>query len=450
VLRTQLLSRALAVLLVLLALRSCQPAGRHNVILISIDTLRADHLGCYGYQRDTTPRIDSFRRDASLFELAIAQAPSTLPSHASMFTSLLPRHHGASIANDSGIDPAAPTLAAILKREGYATASFNGGIQLDPLYGLSRGFDTYVSARPSGADAEVLVDPVDRFDHVVSAAMQWIRDRNSRPWFLFLHTYEIHHPYTPDPALLALMNPDYDGALPDRISVDLLQRINRGETAVGDADIAHIEATYDAELRSVDTAFGTLVDFLRSQGLYDDAVIVVTSDHGEEFGEHGFVGWHSHSLYDELLRVPLLVKLPGSRGGGRSVAAQVTGIDLAPTILDALDVAIPHSFAGHSLLPAIAGAGNGREYVVSQRDVDGLDEHDAIRSRRWKWSRGGLFHLESDPLETTDVSLRNGDTAQAMSRMLAEILAARPRPQPHRVEPDEALRERLRSLGYLE
>jgi arylsulfatase A-like enzyme len=280
--------------------------------------------------------------------------------------------------------------------------------------------------------------------------MQWIRDRNSRPWFLFLHTYEIHHPYTPDPALLALMNPDYDGALPDRISVDLLQRINRGETAVGDADIAHIEATYDAELRSVDTAFGTLVDFLRSQGLYDDAVIVVTSDHGEEFGEHGFVGWHSHSLYDELLRVPLLVKLPGSRGGGRSVAAQVTGIDLAPTILDALDVAIPHSFAGHSLLPAIAGAGNGREYVVSQRDVDGPDEHDAIRSRRWKWSRGGLFHLESDPLERTDVSLRNGDTAQAMSRMLAEILAARPRPQPHRVEPDEALRERLRSLGYLE
>lgn len=369
-----LLLPALGILSTLAASGSCREAQRHNVILISIDTLRADHLGCYGYQRNTTPRIDAFRRAATLFEQAFAQAPSTLPSHASIFTSLLPSHHGASVANSSGVDPGAVTLAEILKREGYETASFNGGIQLDPLYGLARGFDTYVSARPSVASADLLVDPVDRFDHAVTEGMEWMRDRKAKPLFMFLHTYETHHPYTPDPALLALMDPDYDGSLPDDIGVDLLKRINDGEMEIDDADLDHVIAAYDAELRSVDAAFGKLVDFLQQEGLYDDAVILVTSDHGEEFGEHGFVGWHSHSLYDELLRVPLLVKLPGSRGGERSVAAQVRGIDLAPTILDELGLTIPESFEGTSLLPAIVGSGDVPEYAVSQKDVPIPDE----------------------------------------------------------------------------
>ncbi|MGH9324083.1 MAG: sulfatase, partial [Vicinamibacteria bacterium] len=398
------------------------------VILISIDTLRADHLGCYGYPRNTAPRIDAFRRDATLFEQAFAQAPSTLPSHASIFTSLLPRHHGASVARSSGIDPGAVTLAEILKRQGYENASFNGGIQLDALYGMARGFDTYVSARPSVASADVLVDPVDMFDHAVNEAMEWMRDRKANPFFLFLHTYEIHHPYTPDPALLAPMDPDYDGSLPDDISVDLLKRINDGEIEIDDADLEHIMASYDAELRSVDTAFGKLVDFLQRERLYDDAVIIVTSDHGEEFGEHGFIGWHSHSLYDELLRVPLLVKLPGSRGAGQSVAAQVRGIDLAPTILDELGLEIPESFAGASLLPAIAGSGDPPEYAVSQKDVAIPDEEASIRTLAWKWSRGRLFHLLSDPLETKDVSQANIDTAQGLSRALEGLLKARPQP----------------------
>jgi len=444
-----LLLPALGILSTLAASGSCREAQRHNVVLISIDTLRADHLGCYGYPRNTTPRVDAFRRDAILFEQAVAQAPSTLPSHASIFTSLLPSHHGASVANSSGVDPGAVTLTEILKREGYETASFNGGIQLDPLYGLARGFDTYVSARPSVASAEVLVDPVDRFDHAVTKAMEWMRDRKAEPFFLFLHTYETHHPYTPDPALLALMDPDYEGSMPDDIEVDLLKRINHGEIEIDDADLEHVIAAYDAELRSVDAAFGKLVDFLRQEGLYDDAVVLVTSDHGEEFGEHGFVGWHSHSLYDELLRVPLLVKLPGSRGGGRSVAAQVRGIDLAPTILDELGLTIPESFEGKSLLPAIAGSGDVPEYAVSQKDVPIPDEEASIRTLAWKWSRGRLFHLPSDPLEMTDVSQANLDTAQALSRALDGLLTAQPQPPRYHVEPDEELLKQLRSLGYI-
>jgi arylsulfatase A-like enzyme len=449
VVRRALLRSVLVLVAAFAASVSCRAPQRPNVILISIDTLRADHLGCYGYTKNTTPRIDAFRRGAALFEQAIAHAPSTLPSHASIFTSLLPSHHGASVARSSGLDPGALTLTEILQREGYRTASFNGGIQLDPLYGLARGFDTYESARPSVASAEVLVDPVDRFDHAVTEGMKWLREREREPFFLFLHTYETHHPYTPDPDRLAPMNPGYAGSLPDQISVDLLQRINARELEVGEADLDHIIAAYDAELASVDAAFGKLVEFLEREHLFDNAVILVTSDHGEEFGEHGFVGWHSHSLYDELLRVPLLIKLPGSRGAGRSIEAQVRGIDLAPTILDELGLPIPPSFEGESLGPAIAGAGKPEEHAVSQKDVAVPEDEASIRTLAWKWTQGRLFHLPSDGLETTDVSDANRETAEFLSRALEGLLKARPKPPDHHVEPDEELLKKLRSLGYI-
>jgi arylsulfatase A-like enzyme len=439
---------AILLLTALLASGACREAPRRNVLLISIDTLRADHVGCYGYPRNTTPNIDAFRRDAVLFEQAIAHAPSTLPSHVSIFTSLLPTHHGASVARSTGVDPGAPTITEILRDAGYQTASFNGGIQLDPLYGLGRGFDTYESARPSVASSEVLVDPVDRFDHAVARAMEWIGGRRA-PFFLFLHTYEIHHPYTPDPDRLELFDAGYAGSLPAHVSVELLTRINTREIQVDAADLAHVVAAYDAELSSVDAAFGRLVEFLRQEGLYDDMLVVVTSDHGEEFGEHGSVGWHSHSLYDELLRVPLLVKLPGSRGAGQSIAAQVRGIDLAPTILEELGLPVPTSFDGGSLVPAIEGRGNPPEHAVSQKDVGVPEDAASIRTLEWKWNQGRLFHLMSDERETTDVSEANRSTAEGLSRALDGILKARPKPSDHRVEPDEELLEKLRSLGYI-
>ncbi len=228
-----------------------------------------------------------------------------------------------------------------------------------------------------------------------------------------------------------------------------LKRINAGELEADDRDLAHIVATYDAEIASVDAAFGELVDFLEREGLYDDAILIVTSDHGEEFGEHGFVGWHAHSLYDELLRVPLLVKLPGSRGSGRSVEAQVRGIDLAPTILEELGLPIPPSFEGSSLVPAIAGAKVPPEPAVSQKDVAISEEEASLRTVEWKWTQGRLFHLASDALETTDVSGANSATGEAMARALDELLKARPKPPDHHVEPDEELVKKLRSLGYV-
>ena len=189
--------------------------------------------------------------------------------------------------------------------------------------------------------------------------------------------------------------------------------------------------------------------FLREEELYDDAIIVFTSDHGEEFGERGFVGWHAHTLYDELLHVPLLVKLPGAAHAGASLDEQVRGIDVAPTILAALDLDAPVEFEGVSLLGPLSGSGSVPEHAVSRKDVLITDDFVSIRTRDWKWFRGSLFHLASDPEEATEVAGANMATGEELSAKLEELIATRPRPAPRKVEPDEELLKQLRSLGYV-
>lgn len=427
-----------------------RPTRRPNVIVVSIDSLRADHVGAYGYSKPTTPRIDAFRHDAILFREAISQAPSTLPSHASILSSLIPTHHGASVANSFGIDPSVPLLTERLAEADYATASFNGGIQLDPIYGLDRGFDRYEAARPSTAGANVLVEPKDKFDFVVDASMEWIDSHRESSFFLFLHTYEMHHPYTPEPEILALFEDDYAGPLPAQISVNLLEAINAGEIAFDTSDLNHIISAYDAELHSVDMAFGRLIDFLRKENLYDASLIIVTSDHGEEFGEHGMIGWHSHTLYDELLKVPLVLKLPDSEAAGTIVETQANGIDLAPTILERVGLDVPPSFEGKSLLGRVCKESAVARHSVSQRDVPLPASISSIRSNDWKWLDGGLFDLDADPDETIDVSKQNPTVAADLARQLDAFVGARPPTASHVVVPDRDLIENLRALGYAE
>jgi arylsulfatase A-like enzyme len=421
-------------------------APRFNVVLISIDTLRADHLGCYGYGPPTSPEIDRFAAEAVVFENAFAQAPSTLPSHASIFTSMLPSHHGALYSTKSALAPGFLTLAEVLRAQGFAAAGFHGGGQVGGEFGLGQGFDPY--ERVAGA-----------FRETVAAGLEWLDRAAPRPFFLFLHTYEVHHPYTPAPDLLAIFDEGYAGSLPDRIEVgEHLGRINgtaEPRLEIDDADLKHIVATYDAEIRSMDAAFGVLLAGLAERGLDGDTLIVLTSDHGEEFGEHGFVGWHSHSLYDELLRVPLVIRPPGGEPGGRRVPDLVRGLDVAPTILAVLGVPRPASFDGEPVL-----AGTPMPLVaVSQMDRPYDPPISALRTPDWKlredrlfWRvyRDRLFDLRSDPGERRDAFSGNRATARALAAQLRAIEGRRRRPGGEDAGLSPETIRQLRSLGYAE
>lgn len=438
-----------------------------NVVLVSIDTLRADHLGCYGYRPPTSPWIDAFSHEALLYEESIAAAPSTLPSHASMLTSLVGPHHGASIARGTGLALAHLTLAEVLREHGYATASWNGGAQLDALYGLDQGFELYDSVNPQNRPKSKR--SVDRLDQTVTKGLAWIDGlARGRAFFLFLHSYEVHSPYTPDPELRALFGRT-ETRLADAVSGEDLERFRNGEWALEPGDLRHVIACYDAEIRSADRAFGRLIDGLKERELLDSTVVVLTSDHGEEFGEHGVVGWHSHTLFDELLRVPLLVRPPGGHPWGERVRHQVGGIDLAPTILDAAGIEPPPIFEGRSVLGLTGeGAPIPERPVLSARDLSerGMERQPhriSLRGGGWKWiaqkrfirrrwvESGRLFDLPRDPGETRDVrklSLENRARERAMRSRVASWEAAR-RPVTQQVAPPSDLLKQLRALGYM-
>ncbi len=320
------------------------------------------------------------------------------------------------------------TLAEAMREAGDATASFNGGVQLDAAYGLNQGFDVYVSVKPRDSPAESLVDETDRFAYEIEQARVWIEKQRGRAFFLFLHTYEVHHPYTPGERDFEPFRDGYHGPLPDQITVDVLREVNDGTRTLEPRDRKHIVDAYDAEIHSVDRAFGTFVALLRKLGLYDDALVVVTSDHGEEFGEHGQMGWHSHTLYDELLRVPLLVKLPRGMRAGTTVEETVRGIDVAPTVLAALGRSVPTEFEGRDVLASGPRPAEAAE-VWSSRDVAAADVF-ALRTPEWKLIDRKLYDLRRDPGERTDVAASEPEVLERMTSRRHALLESRRRPTP--------------------
>jgi arylsulfatase A-like enzyme len=437
-------------ILILLGFMSCKRAQPictdANIIFISIDCLRTDHLGRYGYSRNTSPHFDRFVDDAVLFNTCISQCTSTLASHSSMLTSLIPEHHGAFFTRNLALPAEVQTMAEILKENGYKTVSFNDGGQIAPRFALNQGFDLYESTSPQRKYRKYT------FRRIVKKSMDWIERNPQEKFFMFLHTYETHHPYEPKKEDLELFEQDYSGKLPDYISVDLINRINRGTVQIDDQDLQHLINTYDAEIKSMDRSLGRFLEFLKEKGLYEDTIIIFTSDHGEEFGEHELIATHSNSLFNEQIRVPLAIKFCDSQYSSREIDSLVRSIDILPTMLEAVGVESSAPFEGVSLAPLIQGKTDNLELLaISQRDMrETKPEFWSIMNEKWKLYNGKLYDLENDPQELIDQSADHADLKAMLWKHAEDYLEKDPvQTSNEKVKLSDGLKEKLKSLGYI-
>src|SRR6266849_5911329 len=295
------------------------PVGAPNVVVITIDTLRADHLGCYGYKQIRTPNIDALAADATRFERAYTAVPVTLPSHTVMFTGTYPMLSGMHDFAANKLNPTQPTLASVLKEHGYVTGAVVASAVLDSRFGLNHGFDFYYDHFDFSRLQESNIGEMERPGNVVAdITLDWLGKNYQKKFFLWMHLYDPHYPYRP-PA-------PYSEEYRDRL--------------------------YDGEIAFADAQVGRLLEFLKNKGLYQSTLIVLSGDHGESLGEHG-EKTHGFFIYNATLHVPLIVHLPGGVHA-RTVANLVNLADLMPTVLAALNIQIPAQVQGQSLLPLMS------------------------------------------------------------------------------------------------
>jgi arylsulfatase A-like enzyme len=465
-------SGAVASLFVLFACAAPSEGPPPAIVVLSLDTLRADHLSGYGYERPTSPRLDAFAADSVRFGAALAQATGTLPSHLSLLSSLNPpqfritRDDGRNFAQTSTrlrLPDAVTTLAEVLRSAGYETVAITDGGPMNPRFGFAQGFDRFEVNRERGLRTTL---------SVLSALLEQ-RARSAEgdastppPLFLFLHTFDIHEPYqAPEPYARAFSRKSFDEvtrALGFR-PVPRLLDLHKGELTP--EDVTEVRALYDNGIVSTDDQVSRLFELLDRHGLYEDAIVVVLSDHGEEFLEHGAFN-HGRTVYEELVRVPLLIRLPGGRHAGRVVQEPVALLDVAPTILDAANLPIPPAFQGDSLLGVIKGSQAGdrlRERAVYFESPNARAGVHGLRRDRWKLIRNGsgeeeLYDLASDPRERRNLSNEAVEVREELSTRLAAWVAEMEEagqkegwfavPQAQGISPEE--RESLRALGYIE
>lgn len=431
------------------------PAGeRPNVLIYMIDTLRADHLGCYGYDRPTSPEIDRFAKEATLFTEAQAQSPWTRPSVASVFTGLYPQVHAVNGRDDALPQEAVP-VAELLYDAGYETAAVITNGNVNKKFGFARGFESFTWLRERAQTAEVH----ELSDRVNEKTFAWLERRDpERPFFLYLHTTDPHGPYTPRSPYRERFAPAATD--PELGSNARISELGRPDGPVDPEILQSVVGLYDAEIAFNDAAFGALVEKLRELDLYDSTLIMLLSDHGEEFKEHGRMA-HGKSLFDEQLSVPLIVRFPDGRAQGERIAGTARQVDVLPTILDYVGETISQSVQGRSLLPLVAGVDPAAfdEPSYSYLDLDGrrIESVGAQGRKLIHYSPFDqprppleLFNLSSDPLEQSDLSTTEPvwqGYLYSLLRYRREFWRALDAPQ---VEADEELRRGLRAAGYLQ
>ena len=423
-----ILIAGIAILLIIVA--GCErPRHPVNIVMIGVDTLCPDHLGCYGYNSNTSPEIDEFAERGVLFENVISPSPWTLSSFASIFTSLYPTQHGASALN-SQLRTDHPTLAMMLLKRGYSTAAIINAPFLRPEYKLDRGFEYYDYAPPF-ADR--------RADGTTAAALKWIDDHIDEHFFLFVHYFDPHLPYAPPQPFDTMFYPDYAGDLPSSFDITLFPRARATnfETmkSLGAEDWDYIRALYDGEIAFTDRAVGELLRGLDDRNLNENTLVIFLSDHGEEFFEHGGFE-HGHTLYNELIKVPLIVSLPGEVPENARISDHVRLVDIAPTVLDFAGIDPAVHMEGVSLRPLLGGDGpmvssgggslpNGIGYSESMLYGP---ERKCLLAYPWKYiydmaSGGGLlYNLETDPGEFKNLADTNPEAVEPLEGLLARTV----------------------------
>ncbi len=437
------------------------PAGAPNVLLVSIDSLRRDHLHCYGYRRETSPTIDGLARDGALFRTVVSPTSWTLPAHLTLLTSLPPEVHGV-VVDAMRLATRSPMLAEVLREAGWATAGFVSGAYLDAIYGFSRGFDLYddyslVRSSPRFSGRSVTSPAL--AEQVTEWLRRWQETGRERPFFLFLHMFDVHYDYEPPPPYDRLFDSDYSGPLRE----DQFRHSSGIPDHMSPRDLEHLIALYDGEIRFTDHHLGRILEQLREIGVFDDTIVAVTSDHGDEFFEHGQVG-HRQSLYDELVLVPLVVRYPRRVPAGRVVDGQVRLMDIAPTLLSLAGVTAPdfgvvgagRHDGGQDLTPALAVGAQPPE-LAAFGDLEG--KLASIRAGGFKYLRGKpgpgeeIYDLRIDPAERRNLLGELRSAARSLGERLArwrtesETLRVG---QSAVVAIDAEHRARLRSLGYVQ
>ncbi|PYT19827.1 MAG: sulfatase [Acidobacteria bacterium] len=401
---------------------SAQPQSRPPIILISVDTLRADHLGCYGYRSVATPNIDRLASTGTLFSQVNAQTPLTLPSHASLFTSKYPS--GTRVTdNGEQLAPGAVTFAAQLKAMGYRTAAFIGGFALDHRFGLNKGFDYYDSPfdlrLSSGGDTGDLKRPA---NEVVQAASTWIAENASAPFFVFLHLYDLHTPY------------------------DLPRQLQ----------LRFHGASYESELAYVDETLGTFWKFLSDRKLFDRSLLIFTSDHGEGLRDHG-ESTHGFFIYQSTMHVPLIVSWPrGSAKYPERMDRPLELIQVAPTVLEFLGARVPLEMQGRPLLANAGRQPSGEDTPVYSESYYasrhfGCAPLRSIRVGKYKYidaPKPELYDLSADSAEQCNLYAARTSLGTALRQKLRALSAAGKLAQEQPAVNSEALAA-LRSLGYL-
>ncbi len=392
--------------------------------MISVDTLRADYLSCYGTSPVRTPNIDRIAEDGVLFEKVQTVAPTTLPSHASMFTGVRPTRHGVRDNVGFYLPEGIPTLATVLAEAGYRTGGFVGGFVLDSRFGIGQGFDTYYDDFDS-LEEDVAGGFVSqrRGEAVLGESLSWIEGKRGQPFFAFIHFYDPHTPYDPPAPFI-----------PD-------ERTNA--------------ALYGGEVAYVDSLVGRLLGFLDDRELAQSTLIVLTSDHGEALGEHGELT-HGFFVYEPTLRIPLVVRYPGV-DEGRRVSDLVRIVDIPSTILDLLDVPIPEGLDGQSLRPLLEGSERdlgltayGESYLP--RLHYGWSELRSLRKGPYKLilaPRPELYNIDEDPAETRNRFAEEPEIAARLQEELVEILNAPGAEIPAASGVDPETLATLHALGYV-